>query len=416
MRISTSTIYDLNVNSMSQQQYKLLQLQLHVSTGKRVMTPADDPVAAAQVILVNQADAANTQLSANRNAAKSPLGQSDNTLKDVTTVLQNVQALAVNAGNGGLNNADRQSLATNLQGNLDQLLGLANSTDSTGGYLYSGAQGNIKPFSKTATGATYSGDDGQRMVHVGPARQMSTSDSGADIFMRIKNGNGTFATGAAAANTGTASISQGGVASPGPTAAQLGNSYQLAFSVVAGVTTYSVTGTDSTGAALPTAAQPGALPTNVAYTSGQNISFNGIQFDVQGVPANGDAFTVAPSTNVSVFQTITDLITTLNTPLPGTAAGATAFNQKLSSAMSNLDQAMTKVLTVRASVGARLNELDTLQTSGDALGTVYKSQISQLQDLDYTKAISDLTQQQTNLQAAQQSFQKVSNLSLFNYM
>lgn len=416
MRISNSSIYDLNVSSMTQQQSNLLQLQLHLSTGKRIMTPADDPVGAAQAISVSQADSANTMYGNNRNAAQAPLGLSDTTLKSVTSVIQNIQSTGVNAGSGSLNDADRQALAIGLQGQLSELFGLANTTDPTGNYLYAGAQGNVKPFTATATGATYNGDDAQRMMQVAAARQMSTSDSGADIFMRIKNGNGTFATGASAANTGTAIIGQGSLATPAPTADQLGNSYSITFSVVAGTTTYSITGTDSTGAALPTAAQPGALPTGVAYTSGQNISFNGIQFDIAGTPANGDVFTVAPSTNVSVFQTIKDMINTLNTPVGSSATAMTAYNQKLNSAMSSLDQALSKVLTVRSSVGARMSELDALKTSGDALGTVYKQQLSQLQDLDYTKAISDLTKQQTNLQAAQQSFLKVSALSLFNYM
>lgn len=417
MRISTSTIYDLNVASMNQQQTNLLSTQLHVSSGKRVMTPADDPVAAAQAVAVNQSDSLNTQYSSNRSAAKASLGLSDNILSDVTGVLQNIQTLAVNSGSGGLTIADRKMLATNLQGLQDQLFGLANTKDATGNYLFSGSQGSLIPFSKTATGATYNGDDVQRNMQVSAARQMSASDSGADIFMRIKNGNGTFATSATATNTGTGIISQGSLASPAPTALQLGNSYTITFAVAAGVTTYSITGTDSTGAALPTAGQPAALPTNVAYTSGQTILFNGMQFDIQGAPANGDTFNIAPSTNVSVFQTVTDLVNALNNaPDLNNPAGLAQFNQKLGAALSGLDQALNKTLTVRASVGSRLSEIDALQASGDALGTIYKQQLSQLTDLDYNKAISDLTQQQTSLQAAMQSFQKVSGLSLFNYM
>ncbi|MDP1634649.1 MAG: flagellin, partial [Gallionellaceae bacterium] len=83
---------------------------------------------------------------------------------------------------------------------------------------------------------------------------------------------------------------------------------------------------------------------------------------------------------------------------------------------NNLDNALDNVLNVRATLGLRLGEIDALQVAGENLGLQFKQTLSQLQDTDYNKAISDLTQQQATLQAAQQSFTKVSGLSLFNYM
>ncbi len=98
MRISTNTIYDSNISSMNQQQTNLLHTQLQVSSGLRVMTPADDPAAAAQVIEVSQSNAANTQYATNRNAATTSLSMSEGILQSVTTLIQNIQTTAVNAG------------------------------------------------------------------------------------------------------------------------------------------------------------------------------------------------------------------------------------------------------------------------------------------------------------------------------
>jgi flagellar hook-associated protein 3 FlgL len=183
------------------------------------------------------------------------------------------------------------------------------------------------------------------------------------------------------------------------------------------VTTYTVTdtttGTDATtGLAVP------ANPSTVnPYVNGQTISFAGMQFDIQGAPANGDTFTVTPSANESVFKTISDLITTLNTPMASAAnGGGTSLTNSLNHALTSLDNALNNVLTTRSSLGSRLNEIDSLQTMGDSLGLQYKQNLSQLQDVDMTKAISDLTQQKMGLQAAQQSFAAVSTLSLFNYL
>jgi flagellar hook-associated protein 3 FlgL len=154
---------------------------------------------------------------------------------------------------------------------------------------------------------------------------------------------------------------------------------------------------------------------NVAYVSGQAISFNGIQFDVKGAPANGDTFNVSPSVNQSVFTTLSNLINTLSAGV-NTGMASTAYRQGLSEATTSLNQNLSTVLNVRTTLGARLNELDSLQATGDELGLQYKQTLSKLQDTDYNKALSQLSLQNLNLQAAQQSFAKVSQLSLFNYL
>ncbi len=402
MRISTSTIYDSNVAALNQQQARLLHTQQQIATGRRILTPADDPAASARALEVSQSDAANTQYADNRNAARHTASLSESVLQSVTRLLQDVHATAINAGNGALSNADRKTLATDLQGRLDELGALANSTDGIGNYLYSGFQGRTQPFVNTAGVMQYQGDDGQRMIQVGASRRMAASDSGADIFMRIKNGNGTFVTQAATANTGSGIASLGLVINPA--ALLTGNSYQVTFT---SATTYDVTNTTTAA----------TVSTGNAYVSGQAISFDGIQFDISGAPLVGDQFTVAPSTNASLFKTVSDLISALNTPIAaGNAASSAQFTSSLNRALNGLDRGLDVVLTVRASLGSRLREIDALQTTGEDLGLQFKQTLSQLQDVDYNQAISDLTRQQTSLQAAQKSFLKVSDLSLFNYI
>jgi flagellar hook-associated protein 3 FlgL len=404
MRISSNTLYDSNVASLNQQQTQLLKTQQQVSSGRRVLTPADDPVAAARILDIAQADAMNSQYASNRTTARHTVSLAESTLQGVTTLIEDVRTALVSAGNSSMTDAERQAVATNLSGRLEELIGLANSTDGTGNYLFSGFQSKTQPFTNTAAGMGYFGDDGTRMVQVSSSRQMASSDSGADIFMRIKNGNGTFVTQAAAANTGSGVASVGSVLNP---ALATGHNYQIDFTVAAGVTTYSVT--DSTTATV--------LSSGNAYVSGQAISFDGIQFEIKGAPANGDSFTVAPSTNESVFKTVSDMISALGTPIAaGSASGSAQLNGNLTRGIRNLDNALNNILTTRASLGLRLSEIDALQSSGDDLGLQYKQSLSQLQDVDYIKAISDLTQQKTYLEAAQQSFVKVSSLSLFNYL
>ena len=400
MRISSNTIFDSNVAALNQQQTRLLQTQQQIASGRRLLTASDDPVAATRALEISQADATNTQYASNRDSARNTLSLAEGTLQAVTSLILDVRDATIAAGNGSLNSSGRKAIATDMTARLQELTGLANSTDGLGNYLFSGFQSRTKPFVDTTAGMGFFGDDGQNLVQVAASRQMASSDSGADVFMRIKNGNGTFATQAAAPNTGTGVISSGSVTNPAALVA--GNSYTVSFSVAAGVTSYTVTG-------APTALAPAMA--GIPYVSGQAISFDGMQIDIKGAPANGDSFTVAPSANESVFKTISDLIDALNAPV----VGANLTNS-LGHGLHQLDNALNNVLTTRATLGLRLNELDALQIAGENMGLQFKQTLSKLQDTDYNKAISDLTQQNMSLQAAQKSFVKATDLSLFNYI
>lgn len=411
MRISTSAIYDLNVSMLNQQQAKLLHTQQQLASGRRMLTPADDPAATARALELSQADTSNTQYASNRNSAMNASSMSESILQNVTTLLQDIRTTAVQAGGGTMSTNDRRTLATSLSRQLEELQALANSTDGIGNYLFSGFQGRTQPFVNAAGGVQYFGDDGQRMLQISSSRQMATTDSGADAFMRIKNGNGNFivqpdpASNLGAGNSGTGIVSQGQVTNP---ALVTGNNYTVNFSTILvgpGLVPTKVYNVMNTTTALPVVPPVADTP----YVSGQSISFDGMQFEVTGDPANGDAFALAPSTNESIFKTVSDLITTMG------LTGAN-FTNNLNRGLNKLDSDLNTVLTVRGSLGSRMMELDTLQSIGEDLGLNYKATLSQLQDVDYNKGISDMNQQQLSLQAAQKTFKQISDMSLFNYI
>ena len=142
-----------------------------------------------------------------------------------------------------------------------------------------------------------------------------------------------------------------------------------------------------------------------------------MSLSIRGDPADGDSFGVKPSsTQQDIFSTLNALITALNTPVSGSSAGNTRLTNDLNTALSNLDLALDNVLSVRATVGATLKEIDAHRATGEDLDLQYSGTLSDLQDLDYAKAISDMTLKQSSLEAAQQSFLRVQGLSLFNYL
>ncbi|MBA3756979.1 MAG: flagellar hook-associated protein FlgL [Nitrosomonas sp.] len=402
MRISTNTIYETGTNLMLQQQEALIKTQQQLSTGRRILTPSDDPISAAQALNISQSKSLNEQYSVNRTSASSSLGLEENILKQVTSLLQDVHESTVHAGSASLTDVDRKIIATELRSQLESLVGLANTTDEKGQFLFSGYQAGTKPFVQTGLNVQYVGDQGQRLNQVGPSRQLAVSDSGTDVFDRIKNGNGVFTTAADSLNTGTGIIDVGSVITP---ASLTGDNYEISFTVATGVTTYDIVNT-TTG--LP-------VSSGNTYVNNNTISFDGMQLNVKGDPANGDKFTVSPSSNQSIFKTVSNLITALETPSSGQPGGIRLTNN-LNTALQDVNNSLEHVLTNRSSIGARLQEIDTLESVGGDQNIQFEQLLSQLQDVDFAKSISDLQRQQLYLQAAQQSYVKISGLTLFNYI
>lgn len=402
MRVSTNSIYETGTNLMLQQQEALIKTQQQLSTGRRILTPSDDPISAAQALSITQSASLNDQYSVNRTSASSSLGLEENVLRKVTSLLQDIHSSTVYAGNASLTDTDRKILATELRSQLESLVGLANTTDEKGQFLFSGYQASTKPFVQTGLNVQYVGDQGQRLNQVGPARQIAVSDSGTDIFDRIKNGNSVFTTAADALNTGSGIIDVGSVITP---SSLTGDNYEITFTVAAGVATYDIV--DITM----------GLPVSLAnaYVSNNVINFDGMQLSIKGDPANGDKFTVSPSSNQSIFKTVGDLITALETPSSG-QPGGTRLANSLNTTLQNINNNLEHILAKQASIGARLREVETLESVGSDLSIQFEQLLSQLQDVDFAKAASDLQRRQLYLEAAQQSYIKISGLSLFNYI
>ena len=157
----------------------------------------------------------NSQYGTNAVNAQTRARAGRDALAQATRVLQDVKTLTVSAGNASLSNADRASMATSLRGLYAELLGVANRTDGNGQYLFSGLQGGTQPFNETSPGTVaYAGDQGARLMQIGPQRRIAVGDNGAEIFQRVREGNGTFVASVAAANGGTLVPDGGTVTNP----------------------------------------------------------------------------------------------------------------------------------------------------------------------------------------------------------
>lgn len=434
MRISTGMLYEAGLAGIQQRQQQGLGLQQQIASGRRMLTPSDDPIAAATALDVSQAQSLNRQYGVNADSARAALTLEEQALADVTRLLQDVKVLAVNAGNPTLNNDNRASLAAEVEGRYRELLGIANRTDGSGRYLFSGYQGATQPFSESSPGVVaYLGDQGRREIQIGAARMIAVSDPGSDVFNRIRNGNGAFVT-TAGSNAGTGVVSPGNVID----SVKWGNPansrdltvrFHVNNAATPPVTTYDIVD-NASNLSLLTGAAPAAGPYLRTYVPGAAISLSttsppdttampfdyGAELSIEGAPASGDTFAVQASTGRDVFATVGDLLTVLQAGVNSSGASYAAYQNRLNGIMSNLDHALDNVLRVRASAGARLNEVDAAQGVSEDLGLHYSTRLSQLQDLDYAKALSELNLQQFYLEAAQKSFLRVTELGLFDYL
>ena len=403
MRISTQTFYEQSRITMGTQQSSLLRVQQQLSAGTKILAPSDDPLGATRALAVSQSISLTAQYSASRDHAVQTLSLEENALQNVTTVLQNVKSLVIQAGNGTMNDADRASIATSLQSNLDQLQGQANTDDGNGQYLFAGFRSGSAPFVRQADGSVqYTGDQGQRQVQVDASRQMAGTDDGRSIFQTVQAGAGYVAS-AARANTGSGVFGTTSVVNPND--ADYGKDFVISFPVAG---SYQVD-------TMPASASP--LVAATPFTAGNVIAFGGVQISISGAPAAGDSVTVATAQNAGsdIFAAISDVINALRTPVDGPKNQALVLNA-LSTANRKVTNAHDNVLTVRSLVGSRLQELDALSVSGDDRTVHDKSYLSELQDLDYSSSIAEFYERQTALKASQQTFVKIQQIALFNYL
>ena len=305
MRISTMQIYNGGTAGIQNLQSDLYSAQNQVSTGRRIVTPKDDPIGAAQALMATQAGAVNELYLKNQGAADSKLSALDSTLQGINEELVNIYDKSIAAGNGAYSDSDRKAIAAELTERLDSLVSLANTQDGNGRYVFAGFQSTTKPFGGSPV--TYAGDDGQQKLQVTASQFVTTNLSGNDVFVNVVDANGV-------------------------------------------------------------------------------------------------------STGQSMFQSVQDMITFLNTP--GGSAGSPAYTN----ALKNISASIDNVLRNQATVGARQSSLESMTNTAEDRKVQYAQQLSAIEDLDYAKAFTEISQKKLQLEATQATFAKTAQLSLFSYI
>jgi flagellar hook-associated protein 3 FlgL len=417
MRISTSEFMLGSIADLMQQQDNVNQLNREIATGQTLLSAADDPGGAGQVVgLTNQVGTLAYD-TANGQAAKATLQSGVSTLQQVTNLLVQLRQSAVAAANGGTSQSDRQADITGAQSLLQQLMQLANTQGANGGYLFAGSRSNAQAFSQLPNGqVVFNGDAGSNQVTIAPSLNVTASVSGQNIFMNVPAGTGGIAVAAAGGNTGGAyAVAQGVTSQSQITAAALaGTQYDISFSGSGSSLTYQVTSGHGVPGSAGYTASSGVVASG-SYAAGSDLVFGGMQVQVSGTPAAGDSFVVQPGATTSLFQTVQDLITALGMP-QNTSAQASQAQQALQNVIASLDGAQTSVLAAQGTLGSNLAEIQSVQAQVAAQSADANASLSNLQSASLPQVLANYSEAVTALQAAQLSFAKVQNLTLFQYI
>ncbi|WP_423821826.1 flagellar hook-associated protein FlgL [Salinisphaera sp. SPP-AMP-43] len=400
MRLSTNTIYSIGTQSILDQQSRVSKLGEQLSTGQRINNPSDDPRGAAQLLNLQQSSQINEQYASNRATAQRQMSTEEDQLNQVTDALASAGQRLVQAANGTLGDADRESLANQLEGVYDQLVSNANAKDGNGRYIFAGFKSDTAPFSGSTGALSFTGDNGQRQLQVDGSRQMAINDTGDKVFTSTTS-NASYVATAAADNSGSATYSALDIADA--SADDYGRQFTLSFAVDgSGNTTYTVDG-------------PNGTSDPQAYQPGEPIALgDSMQTKIKGAPADGDSFTFAKDRGEdnNILNALAQTVSTLREPVNDDRSQAKLTNT-INRAMRQVNNAQDNVLSVRSNLGTRLNELDNLDDVGQTMSTNYERNISSLRDADMVSTISDWSLARVALQASQQTFTSIQQMSIF---
>lgn len=414
MRISSQQAFNLGVKGIQNNYAELIRTQQQISTGNRILTPADDPVASVRLMQLEQQQNMLGQYKDNLVAANNSLVQEESVLNSVNDIMQRIRVLAEEAGNGALSQSDRQSIAAELREREDELLGLMNTKNARGEYLFSGFQGKTQPFVRQGDGSfVYMGDEGQRKLQVASSLDIPISDNGKKVFQNVTNAarlDATYTQPAGSSLMVSSPLVQDEIAyasAPGYPDSQ----FEIRFNDPANPKNYEIFET-TTGTSL----QTGSMDDDDKLHD--TLVFAGVVVHLDGVPDGTETISIKADPareKQGVLDTIYQLRTALENNIDS-PEGSRATRDAVAAAITNIDHAMVTIDQTRGDIGARMNIIETTQTNNEDVTLVNQAVQAELREVDYPEALSKLAFQSIILEAAQQSYVKVSNLNLFNKM
>lgn len=417
MQISTSEFLLGSLSDILAQQGNVNQLNREISSGQTMLDATSDPAGAGQAIQTAAQISRLTYDAASAAAGGQSIQTALGALQQVNNLIDQLNQIALNGANVTTDSDTRQSLVVEAQSALTQLVQLANTQDSQGNYIFAGSKSNTAPFIVGQGGTvSFIGDAATNVLEIAPGVSTPVTVSGQGIFTNLPGGTNGIAVSADAANSGDGTAEVQAVTSLAQVAAAAGagTQYSIAFTSAGSSGGLDYTVASGTGAPGSSgfAATSGVIASG-SYTAGSDLKFAGLDVAIAGTPAAGDRFALQPGATPSLFQTLQNLIAGLQSPVQG-QPGGDAGQQQIQSAIGALAGAQTAVLTAEATLGAGLSQIQAVQSQDQNQTTQAQAALSGLQSANLPQVIANYSAGVTALQAAEEAFARIQNLSLFS--
>ena len=426
MKVSTKLFNEQQIRQFSSLNGDIQKLQDRISSGKNIVVASDDPVGSVNLSGYKTVKQQLDQYLKNVNSAQTRLSLVDTNLQNLSTIMIRANELLIQASSDVLGRSDREAIAIEIDEMKEELMSLANQQDSNGSFIFGGFKTKTEPFQKDIDGKIkYMGDSGISSLSISETMLVETSVDGESLFQKIKMSSGlavsmftmlenisnsvrTAATAVHATNANTHAEFE-------ITNRDFGT-WEFDITGHAGTANISVelTGDDPADIIKAinnanigiTASQSTTNPKKIKLDSSQqgiieikNLEIPNIK-TAQKVPTSFFTFTPLDASGNSVgedqYLYDTDQLTT--------------------SQLNNIQSSQVHIANFRGQVGAKLNLLERQYQNLNERDIAIKKDISELEDADLAKLVTDLKSQLTGLQASQQAFVKISDLNLFNYL
>jgi flagellar hook-associated protein 3 FlgL len=404
MRISTGQMFQQNTNSILNKQSATNTIMAQISSGKKVNTAGDDPVAAIGIDNLKQKNALVDQFVKNIDYATNHIQQAESQLGQADTLVGSMKESVLRGINGSMTSAERQVIADDMRQSLEQLMSIANTKDESGNYIFAGNKTNSAPFAFANNGdVVYNGDSGIRKSNVAAGVQVDTNVPGDAAFMNAPNAMGDYGVNYLPSQQGDFVVSSAKIVPQTPAVAHVADTYSFKFSDD-GAGGLNVEVSDSTPAIVSVAAP---------FDASAPIKFRDMEITIDGKPAVNDTFTIEQQPQVSIFDTFSKAIALFES---GNDAQTPAGQAELAQLLNNIDSGVNQMSQQRSLTGNSLKVLQQYSDNHIDEKLINTSALSKLEDLDFASAITEFEKQQLALSAASSLFSKVSSTSLFDYI
>ncbi|CAH1543097.1 flagellar hook-associated protein FlgL [Vibrio rotiferianus] len=393
-RISSFHNYQSVQNDLRRQENKVHHNQEQLASGKKLTKPSDDPLATHYIQSIGQQEEQLKQYLDAIVLVRNRLEHHEVTIANSEQFADDAKRLSMEMINGAMSPEDREAKKRELEEISNNFLALVNSQDEAGNYVFAGTKPKNQPFFRDFDGTvTYTGDDYQRKMRISSNIEMATSDPGSKLFMDIPNPFGDFEP--------KYELQEGSelLLSSATTRSRDESNFKLTFVDM------------SNGKFGYQLEKNGSVVQVDDYSPIDGIKYEGVSIQLKGQVTAGDSITIEPRKTFSIFDTFRDTAKWSDESVSDASATAQLhqMTEEFQAAFIHLNKA-------RTDVGARLSTLDIQEQNHEDFNLSLAKSKSNFEDLDYSKAVIEFSENTRALQASQQAFGKTKDLTLFNYI